>query len=1817
MKYAMILSWLLLLVCMLPAQISNYYTFSATTGTYTTITGTNVPTAIGDNVMSNPIDIGFTFLYGLNSYTQVKINSNGYVTLGTTPGSTQNNFLGSTSYCPVLAPLWDDTYLQGSAQYLLEGSAPTRVFTIQYSGVKWNNASTTSFNYQLKLFENSKVEFIYGSFIGTPINASASIGINMLPGGWSYFYSITPSFPATASTSTENSTIFNWPGEGTIYSFNPPTPVPNDMAALSLTGNQTPSAGTACNYTVAVRNAGTATQTTYSVKLMSGTTELASVAGPAIAPLTNTNVVIPWTPQTPGALAIFGKVVLIGDGNSQNDVTNPINVVVQAAGTTAFTIGDGSQTARKPVDMSYHNSMFETIYQANEITLSGIITGVSFYNNFADNLLNKPTKIWLGMTTQSNLSAGWIPSSQMTQVFNGNVNYPIGQNTITITFNTANPFTYTGGNLVMLVNRPMDTNYYSSANVFQCQTVGTNRSRNAYSDATNYDPNNMGNAGTVSGQFPKTTLYMVPTTTNPVFTIIPESNNYGQVASNQTVSQVFTVSNTGGGSLTISGINLTGSPMFNLQNLPTLPITLNSGQNTTFTAQYAPTTAGTHTGIINITDNLTRLLYTVALSGTCIDPTIITLPYVQAFDAVTVPTLPLDWQRLTTGTGTVTTVTTAPNSAPNCIQMNNSTSPLGPFLISPPLSTTLPVNTLRTKFWAKGAGGFTLSVGIMTNPQDTATFTEIQSVTLTSAWAEYMVDLRTYQGTGHYIAYKHNQGGNNRNIYIDNVLIESLLQNDIAALSITGDTTPNVGTASNYLVTIFNWGLNPQNNYLVKLFKEGDIEVASVAGPNIAGYNQATVTVPWIPTIQEDTYIYGKVVLPGDQNSMNDQTPNYNVLVQASGTIFITVGNGTEPSNYAPVCMQELNSLYENIYMQSELNQAGLISVINFFNIFSDNLPAKPTKIWLGLTTQTDLSAGWIPSTQLTQVFDGNVNYPSGINTITIPLQQPFTLVQGYNLVMLVQRPIDTMSYSYANYFACQTVGTNRARRVAGSATYNPASPPTGTLTGQFPKTGFYIQVGGAGNLTGTVYGADNQPLPDATVQILNGAQTTTNAFGEYSIQNIFASDHIVTTSHHGYYDLTQNVTILQDNTVTLDFTLTQLPTVTVTGTLVGSDAPNIGLPSATISMSGYENYQATANADGVFTITGVYADRTYNYVASAQDYQNLTGSLTVGMTNHDMGYVILNEIAFTPRNVTATISTEGTNVNISWLAACPDSVNVTQGFESDIFPPIDWSLIVTNNGPANTSGVYPTWCRFGEVTVETDVITPTEGVWQAGFWWNLNHQDEWLITPPFDCPEGTSLTFDTNVFRGSPYGDHYYVKASLYNSNNWTVVWDASTQTGGWNHYNTPVTINLSQFSGQRIKLAWHADDSNTLNEGMWFVWFIDNVIVSTPDAVIRFPESEMVTSSVSKAPVGGITIPTLSMSRATDYAYNSINITINSQTSHPTRQTDRSLEGYKVWRLLVGEEQNEANWTLLTPNTISALSYSDTEWSTVPGGEYRWAVKSVYTNNVLSYAAFSNSLLPMGNLAGLVRNEQLVPIMGATVSVGTFSATTAANGSYNLQVPVGTHSATCSAANYYTQTLNDIVITFGQTTSLNFTLTPMGTLAGLVSNQQLIPIMGATVTVGAFSATTAANGTYTLQVPAGTYSVICSAANYNTQIQNDIEVTLGQTTYLNFIMTQTGNEDDLMITSTILHNNYPNPFNPQTTISFDVKEPAPVRIDIYNLKGQIIRTLVNEIKTSGHYTIIWNGKDQNGNGVASGVYHYRMQAGKYKSIRRMLLMK
>ena len=221
------------------------------------------------------------------------------------------------------------------------------------------------------------------------------------------------------------------------------------------------------------------------------------------------------------------------------------------------------------------------------------------------------------------------------------------------------------------------------------------------------------------------------------------------------------------------------------------------------------------------------------------------------------------------------------------------------------------------------------------------------------------------------------------------------------------------------------------------------------------------------------------------------------------------------------------------------------------------------------------------------------------------------------------------------------------------------------------------------------------------------------------------------------------------------------------------------------------------------------------------------------------------------PENLTASVMEDV--VTLNWFAPGEAPETMNESFEN-AFPPAGWTTVVNNTTQS--------WTQYETVTFSTGDVVPTDGMYQAGVMWDYGAQDEWLITS--EMTGITGLTFDFYGQNGSEYGDNYYVKVSTDGGSNWTSVWNASDLPAGENHYETPISIDLSTYASTPIHIAWNFVDGD--GQGLWYATYIDNIMFETSIATRAINTNELV--AVSKA------------------------------VSTPNVRLDRELTGYKVYR-------------------------------------------------------------------------------------------------------------------------------------------------------------------------------------------------------------------------------------------------------------------------------------------------------------------------------
>ena len=249
--------------------VATDYTWSQSTGAYTEITGGTVHgTASNDDTSFNAVSLGFTFNYNGVDYTQVSIQSNGFAAMGATVSNSYTP-LSSGATNNVLSALGRDLQGNGTTSELmskLEGTAPNRVFTIQWKHYKRYGTAYAgdSFNFQIKLYETTNVvEYVYGPFTAVSVTTPPTIQVGLRGASNADFNNRTSTGDWTASTAgatnTANMALTNvfFPPSGLTWTWTPIPPSPNFGTSYKSAPAQV-LLGDTVTYTVRIINSGAA-----------------------------------------------------------------------------------------------------------------------------------------------------------------------------------------------------------------------------------------------------------------------------------------------------------------------------------------------------------------------------------------------------------------------------------------------------------------------------------------------------------------------------------------------------------------------------------------------------------------------------------------------------------------------------------------------------------------------------------------------------------------------------------------------------------------------------------------------------------------------------------------------------------------------------------------------------------------------------------------------------------------------------------------------------------------------------------------------------------------------------------------------------------------------------------------------------------------------------------------------------------------------------------------------------------------------------------------------------------------------------------------------------------------------------------------------------------------------------------------------------------------------------------------------------------------------------------------------------------------------
>lgn len=1168
-------------------------------------------------------------------------------------------------------------------------------------------------------------------------------------------------------------------------------------------------------------------------------------------------------------------------------------------------IGDGTTAQRYPFGTLYGYERSASLYKAEELGLIGYLDSVA-WDCAVTTATVVPYKIYAGLTNDDVLTAQTFTNltQSLTLVKEGTYSF---STTGWHEFALDTPFAYTGGNLIVAVETNYGGSGGGSGHTFRYTTTNATGSHIYWQT----DSNPPATTGTINALRPNLKLYLVePAEGAPAAPIMiaPEHNATGIAASGFNLSWAADLENGGVPDYYAVFLSQDEDSIFDNYYFET--------ENTFFD----PVNEGgmefgyedTWYWLIMAVNDHGEALAERALAFTIEDdPRILSLPFSENFDSVSAGTIfPRAWTPVKTNASSSLTISSTYSQSPsNSVYMYNYTTTETMRLVTPEIA--VPLNTIKLSFYlrATSATNYSMKIGTVDSPDASGSFTEIATITPTVAavFEYYDVSFANYTGTDRYIAFQHGTNTTYQSFYLDTVLFEELMPNDMAAISIEAPGFGPAGTPFSFHVGVKNNGTEPQDSYQVQLKSADTVLVNLTVNETLAPDETAIHELVWIPTQGGNYQVFGEVVLAGDGNSANNTTDTKALLVFDSGMSMMDIGDDdtTLSGYFIPFNFYYKSSLSDIIYYHDELRmESGSINALILKNTFSSaTVLDKHIKILMANTTAENITAGWLPGEDFVEVFDGNIDFPVGENSIVIPLHTPFAYTGG-NLAVRYNRRLDTGYHSTSDKFFYTNTPehANRARYMqSDTVEYNPLDPAAsavGTVLSYVPNTTFVVQnavLEQHALLSGYVRDINNDPIAGVQITIEDERYTTnTDADGLYSY--VFWENHNVSisASKFGYYPQTVNdIELTVGEEVEQDFVLQAIPRITVSGIVNTNDLP-AGLEGAKVVLNGAETHTVYTAANGAFSIPDVLGENTYTITITAAGYDGYSGTVNVETTAINLDTITLIEKLWPATNLVASHA-DG-DVELTWDEAA----------EPEYF---FWDFEEDNGGWVGSG--YGDW-EYGEYNVSqfnyvytgNNVIPPPAAYSGSKMWGTLLHQNH------NNAAAFSYLTRTVNLagldnpqirFRSweNVFGDFDYCQLAV----NGNVIWGPS-----WDYTNTQWqerVVNLSAYTDQEVVLQFQFYATGSVN---YAGWYIDDVYIGPP------PAREIAGRS-------------------------------------------RSLQDYLIYRMPLTEQGNPDNWTLLESGFIGT-EYTDTGISALSSGMYKWAVVANYSGNHAAPAVLSNTL-------------------------------------------------------------------------------------------------------------------------------------------------------------------------------------------------------------------------------------------------------------------
>jgi len=1259
------------------------------------------------------------------------------------------------------------------------------------------------------------------------------------------------------------------------------------------------------------------------------------------------------------------------------------------------------------------------------------------------------------------------------------------------------------------------------------------------------------------------------------------------------------------------------------------------------------------------------------------DPTITTFPYFENFDNYQYGTIPYGWGRVLGApfnqSWEICVNDWGGYSPPNDFRISSGYGNQFPVLIArtPPIQN---LNTKRVRFYTKGDTNTSLIVGYMTDPLDADSFVEIETINYPH-W-DYLPNeffIPFGNATGDFVAFKH--GGQQwANVYIDNLTIENLptgadFRCNITSLSFGSFSQGQSGTAS---VLVANLGAQP---LIINHVLPAEI-VSNLPNPITIGAGQSQTIVYTLTPTTAGAYT-GSIVMNTNATNQPQHTIAASAQVMQAGLIVIGSSNQNIEVR-VPINMYYRTSYAQTIYLGDEIGITGtnITSIYYEYNghgTHPNNIHQRDWKIWMVNTNQTQFNGhqDFIPLDDMTEVFNGTVNFVPGVEGwFEIVFDMPFLYVPGSNLCIATFKSSNPHSYGdyNAGFYATETPGQWRSINWwtdSDNHGFNENAHPPVDWSGTYS----YI-ANIALNITAAAPGAYINTPGSINFASINQYEANTRDLLVRNLGNIPLTITSITTPN--YVTINQSsATIPPESSQTFTITLTPLQIGTFTGVInINSNALNFPIRSVNVSANVYPQgmiYIGDENSNlSTWEIPFTYFyNNSIVQTIYLENELNTNGNATLTHISYNFngaGDIPSDRIVSVYMATTTTSSFTGSS---SWIpynqftlvyqGTLPVEASGIRDIDIELDTPFEYNgdnLVIMTHKHMTTNWNNPTnvWQVTGSNADRTIYIYSDSQTYNI-----TNYTDLW----------GNRTTWRPNIkiFKEDDTYPRPRNLVGIAGDRSVTLSWDApvirnnttldiSLENYGFSNMQTITRNNLYDENKGVSRIIPFRDRDQIKDIRVWEedIYRIAQIQANKQDTQREAQRNtrNFTSFKIYKNATEYMTIPATSVNyedtqvmNDIEYTYwvtavypdgeshpsNTVEMIPTGLTLHPpanltyTIQNERNVrlewsfgqyvvnENFESWGLTedwhnFDQDGDGYSWELATGGNMEGYQHIMSRSRTATGAvltPQNWLISEPFipaVNTYLNYwiGALSSQLFAERYAIRVSQNSINIEDFDDSIFAETLSTGAWERRSINLSNYSG---QTIRIAFYHNTQGGQSALKLDGVQVIRTIGTPSQGLIGFNvyrNNDLLQSVVGATFNFTDVNAPVGDNFYYV-------------KGNYGAHGESF----MGNA----FSVYMTSEIDEIIEYSTKLIGNYPNPFNPETTIKFSLEKESFVTIDIFNIKGQKVTTIANDIYRTGDHNVVWKGNDLYGQPVSSGVYFYQMKTDDKSYIKRMMLMK